>query len=424
MRITLALTIITFSLSLHGMENKLLTINHWNNDQWNVLPRHDGTYSMVPNTGHELHMWQESNTNRKSSIIAEKNKTCVLELISPKNNDEISQKLAAIHSNNLAERNKKFIFLQEDKDNTTVIPFIVPDPVSHCLFSNDNALLLFCCSKSINHGTMQIYNTKTEKRYGCRLNSSTSALCAAHHSPFFAIGTNNPQGAEFSNLFLLINHENIQHLKGHNASITHVEFSPDDTRLLTCSYNEKTNVSTLCLWDTSNVNKIVRVSTFEHFARHKAFFMCNGERIKVTREVDDIFCLLDGLTGDSIKKNKELTFKHHCCTGDTIAPHHDMTIWSSKNKLMICSFGRKILFYSSETGKYLGSESYDNTITGIGLTADEDTIVYVDENENVYTLPLYEDGQVKVFLPAIKSYIQEQQKKSEIITTETKELLS
>jgi hypothetical protein len=78
------------------------------------------------------------------------------------------------------------------------------------------------------------------------------------------------------------------------------------------------------------------------------------------------------------------------------------------------------------------------------LTADENTIVFVDENERAYTVPLYEnqdcsninfiENQANIiqlyemfnlrynnkssdasisFFPRIKSYIQKQQKKSE-----------
>jgi WD40 repeat protein len=128
-------------------------------------------------------------------------------------------------------------------------------------------------------------------------------------------------------MYLFITWENIQHLHGHDAPITHVEFSPDDTRLLTFSYDEEKDKATLSLWDTSNLNKIVMVHRLK-FAMYKAFFICNGEKILIMQKNGD-FGLLNGLTGESIKKDNKPICKDHPFSEITHPKYAPLIIWSN-----------------------------------------------------------------------------------------------
>ena len=414
-----------------SFNHKILTtkqIDH--KDQWVDVGCHDGTYSIAPDIGYEYNTWKERNTTYRS-CFHQGNEKYIVQLFSPQNKEGISWKFAVLNTINPDRQNKEFFFF---KNSIAVKKLTIEKLVTHSLFSHDNALLALCFKDNTHYDGIKIINIETDKQFTSGINGRVSALCTAHHSPLFVVGSDQPYATYRDNLFLFINSKNIQQLDGHYAPITHVEFSSDDTRLLTCSHDEEKDVSTLCLWDTHNLDTIVRVNTFEVVAQHKAIFICDGEKIKVTRKLDDAFCLLDGLTGDSIEKNNKLTSRHCWHTEDNISPHHDITIWSGKNKLIIRAFGRRILLYSSETGKCLTSSDHNGTITGIGLTADENTIIFIDEREDTYTLPLYKKNDYsninfieeqasivqlyemfnlpsRPFSSTIKSYIQMQQKK-------------
>jgi len=360
------------------------------NNTWDLLQQHDGNYSAVPIIGHKYTMWDEHNKSRRNLITVD-NKKYITQLISTQNKENIRYRLSVLDTNNLDEQGKHFALFKENKNDITTIKLLsTANPVSHCLFSNDSTLLVIGMSENINLGNVQIYDTKTVNNFGWWLNGSMSALCAAHHTPLFVIGSNKPNTVQRTNLFLFITYDHIQRLDGHNSPITWVEFSPDDTRLLTCSYDQEKEKSEITLWNTSIINKIALITTHTHrqYPIHKAIFICNGEKIMVMQK-NGAFCLLDGLTGKNIEKNSLPMLEKRPFANPANQDNIPLIIWSTKYKLIISALDSNILFHSSETNKLLGAEHKLSDIAGIGLTADETTIVFIDTNKKAYKLPIY-----------------------------------
>jgi WD40 repeat protein len=325
-------------------------------------------------------MWDASNTSLREAIVY--NNEQYINFLKSKE----GKALSFLWADNLLGRRKKMLFTNEGKSMKMVT---FRNSVSRLIFSNDSTLLAVGCSKK---NGLFIYDAETFTGKTGYLQGSVSALCAAHHTPAFVVGANKSHFLpEFSNL-VLIHQGKTTCLPGHGEdSIVSVEFSPDDTRLLTLS--EVSNGYCLKLWDTSDFNAIECVYEDQGTGIHvqKAFFICDGQRI-VTVEKDGTFFLSDGLRGEDIgvpsRWNRSIDH-------DQKSNKVPIFIWSNKNKLLISSLDDTIEIHTSEKGKQIGRIVCGTKPIGMGLTADENSIVFMSTHNKAYRFPLYEDQELK-----------------------------
>jgi len=418
------------------------TVINYDNDinKWGTFSRHNGTYSVVPKIDSTYVMWDEKTTKRRKA--APHGETLyTYQLLSQCNTYNDSCFLIE----NQDKDNKKLIFGINEEPRMTIKPHYQP---SHYYFSSDCKLLTIGFKRTDNLSSILLYdfnsynyNAKKIQKYSFSINGDIAVLCSAHHSPIFVAGSNSANTPDLHNILLFTASIYGRNLHGHDAPITCIEFSPDDTRLLTCSYNEITGKSQLRLWNTSDLNNIHYIYD-QRYTNHtlKAFFICDGQRI-VTINKNGHMGLFDGLAGQEIRAYYYLWSDGNRSFNGETSP---LCLWSNKNNLFINTFKNKIKIRKSTTGKDLGSMrmiKLKQTPIGIGLTADESTIVFIDEEEQVYQLELYskqdyneinfiknanivqlftlfnicEDNKgaekITSFVETIKSYIQEQQKK-------------
>jgi len=169
------------------------------------------------------------------------------------------------------------------------------------------------------------------------------------------------------------------------TTLISTEFNPNSTQLVSCLYNKLHYHSTVALWNTTDLKNIQCILSKSYKNNILgAYFINNGEKIIVIPKADQSLILLDSLTGKSINNyRRNLTRKKD-------AP---VFIWSDKHALIIRGFGNKIKFFSSENGNSLGSLQCKSVLIEMGLTADENKIVFIIKNEKnehkAYTLELF-----------------------------------
>jgi len=347
-----------------------------------TITNHDGAYKTAPHIGCNYTLWQ---THGISAQHMHPNKKTYSHLLLSNNS-----KKSMIYS--LAEHNtKKLHYLFSINYNKTQIKFDLIHPLSHYLFSADCTLLALCFVSPRTHINIEIYNTKKlstslTKGYLITLDGTIKTLCAAHHSPIFVAGSNSFGAKKDQYNLVHITKKRQTFLKGHTSPVICTEFSPDDKRLLTCSYNPITQTSQLKLWDTSNNNNILclyNAQYNEHIL--KAFFIHNGQRI-ITINNKGSSHLLDGITGYDIKKYK-FNWNSCCAINKNNTP---LCIWSTINQLYMSIFKNNICIRKSTTGALLAPMiTLTKTPTQAGLTDDENIIVFVDNNQKAYQLELY-----------------------------------
>ena len=420
--------------------NKKTIVYKDNDDKWDVLLRHDGTYSVVPKIATEYAMWNEDKKNLRCSLMYENKKYCS-QLRSIKNKNGISYGLAVLDTAIQEQQNKEFLFCGKNYIHTSTSD----KPISHYCYSSDGTVLAIEFPQK---GVMIKSNTKsangTTPHVLAPINGNVSALCAAHHSPIFVAGSDQAYSAKVSNL-MVMTQKNILYLDGVNIPITHVAFSPDDSRLLTCSYDQAKNGSKLYLWDTTDFENIICIHSTGHESEiKKAFFIDNGQRIVIIKK-NGVFNLFDSLTGKPMYQKDCFWHDHnhgYASRGQTNVP---MMIWSSKYKLLITGFNDAITIRSSNNGDYLGKiQFWDKPIGGVGITIDEKNIIAIGKTQKAHHYELYDEqdcdeiafikeqahivqlyemmeiqkrvkdsGKKTNFVPAMKKYIQEQQQKLE-----------
>ena len=364
--------------------------------EWSVLPRHDGTYSVVPGIASEYAMWNEIRGRRFYSTYDHKqNKRYIAQLQSITDKKGVCHRLDAPCKDNPEKKDKKFMLCEKNQGVSIVRFMNFGAPVHSLRFSSDCTLLAGMAQDNV-RGIFFVGDMKTCESWESSLNGSISALCSAHHSPLFVAGSNHDNAG----LVLFKTDKEYVHLPGQHDPITWVEFSPDDKWLLSCSYQKEYDRSMVKLWDTSAIDTPLCIATSSigyDCPVYKAFFICDGKKIMVMQE-NGHFHLLDGLTGESIKKKSKAVQGGHALLEKTYLNDTPIAAWSSKNKLIFIAFCNRIFFFSSETGESLGCVQCLNhrfSIFGIGLSADENTIVFSDNNEEGYRLPMYEDQELK-----------------------------
>lgn len=384
------------ALISHKLNNNYCTIKNIDHrKQWKYVSHYDGSYSVVPKTDHTYTLWKENKSDTARRIcFFDDNKLYWALLRSTHNNKRLT--FASLDTENPYEQNKNFL-LQTD---TETISMVVDYPLSHQLLSNDSTLLACGFRENNEKHSVIIMDTKTQGGVRWKLNGSVNVLCAAHHSPLFVIGSNRASTSELPNLCLFITWAYQRILPGHNAPITCAEFNPDDTRLLTSSYDKKENKSITKLWDarhwgTQYYGKIKCIRTLTHPINPlcKAFFICNGEKIIIVYKSGG-FGLLDGLTGKSVEKKCTPVCAQQNFVRESIPKIAPLIIGSSKNQLIISTYHTTIQCHSSQNGAWLGTIPTDHAIAQIGLTTDENTIIFMDNDENAYQLSLYSDEEV------------------------------
>jgi len=404
-------------------------IDHHN--EWHHVINHDGTYHVVPKTKDEYIAWNAISLHRRHTLTLtpNDNNKYTVELIVIKDKKNPDYTLSIPSSYNKEDGNKTIMLIKHKKNNRTLrTPINGESQFTHYLFSNDCSLIAIGENKE--NYNLNVYTVKSSSINTLSLNGPISALCSAHHSPMFAAGSSNPYAPNLPNIILIKEGITI-HIPGHKAAITSLEFSPSDTQLLTCSYNEQKNISHLLVWNIHNLPQCIYGRKWE-FRIDKAFFICDGKRILITKDNSPV-TLLDAVTGDLINSY------------ETISNDPEKTclfIDNTQDMLFINIIGKTIKFYNSNSCEYLGQITPFNTSPmSIGLTARKKEIIVVDKDEKNFTLKLYNkqdyneikfienhanifqlytlltictknksSGTTTSFVKAIKSYIQEQLK--------------
>src|SRR4030095_2263712 len=348
------------------------------NKEWHHVINHDGTYHVVPKTKNEYIAWNATNLSRRHTIKAmpNNNDTHIIERIFTKNNNP-RYTLSTSSLYNTEEGNKTIMFIKHKKNNCTMhTPMITQNEMTHYLLSSDCSLIAI--GENRKDWNLTIYTTKSSSIDTFSLNGPISTLCSAHHSPMFAAGSSNPYTPNLPNIILIQEHI-ATHMPGHNATITSLEFSPHDTQLLTCSYNEQNNTSHLLVWNICNLPQCIYGRKWK-FRIDKAFFICDGKRILITKDNSPV-TLLDAVTGNLINDY------------ETISNNPEKTrlfIDNTQDMLFISIIGKTIKFYNSNSCKYLGQITPSNTSPmSIGLTARKKEIIVVDKDEKISKLKLY-----------------------------------
>ena len=382
-------------------------------DQWNYEVNHHGVFCLSPKIKDGYTMWKDK-MSRPISFESCGKQMCVQRMFVDNKND-------VLYSLNIPlelekdKRGKEIRFVNH-LDSRFADITVRNYGFSYYLFSHDCSLLVFGTTQEgkrevgqegdgSNVQLIGLKNSKGETEVTLKslfsLDGYVSALCAAHHSNVFVAGSNAPY-TEFSDNIGLIVGESSTSLEGHDGPITHVEFSPDDTRLLTCSYDKITKTSQFLLWDTSNIDDVTSISYIPYIEGApirspilKAFFICGGQQIVIMQQ-SGACQFFDGLTGVFITMFQlHLGYERSKIT----LKNMPIFIWSSKDKLLIVAHHDLIQFCScGKSNKWLACAPYaKNPITGIGLTADEKAIVFLGANEKVYRIELYNDQDSKDF---------------------------
>jgi hypothetical protein len=366
-------------------------------DPWDYMTQHDGTYYTVPKIDQNYIMWREYNASRRN-VIPHNHKKYITQL-SPCKNKESIFKLATLKTNDPNEQYKHYILMKASNTKLTSLKYDVLElemshSLSHCLCSNDNTLIAFGMSESPDQGYLFIHDIATCTNEKYILGGPISTLCAAHHSPRFALGINTSQNDRFVfSIFSKTTDKRIFEKISINDSnaITHLEFNPDDSQLLICSYNEPKNTSEIKLYNTKDPHDTQEIKSiiYEQCHIHKAFFICNGKKI-MTIDKEGLFNIAqaDQLLNPYIYMHnglRPIVYLEETTDQKKIP----LIIWSNKYDIVIISRGNIIEIYPAALDNTLNIIRTTNTIKAIGLTADETRIIFVSDDESVYEIPMY-----------------------------------
>ena len=416
----------------------------YNNNQWDHLIQHDGTYHIVPKIKDEYIMWDNTHVKRRHTFtFKDDNNTYATERAFTKNKNAVRCTLSIPSSyDNQEEQNKIIMLAKHKKNNCSILtPISSKSNITHYLFSNDCSLVAIGTDKEKEN--ISLYNVALSCFEYASLNGPISVLCSAHNSPMFAAGSSDAFFYDFPNIALIRWGKNDLPLGGHNAPITHLQFSPDDTKLLTCSYNKTNDISLLLVWDIINFKCIYGVESKSPL--NKALFIGNGERI-ITIGRNGKAYFFNSLTGEQINK---VGHCWHNSFNDTNRQDAPLLLCNNQDKLLISTLDDRIRFLKCTSGAYIGSMSTNTITIGLGLRTNKKTITLMNKSEAISHLKLYDkkdrneikfikeeanimqlykmlsiykqnkfsdkethDDKIKSFILSIQSYIQKHQKKS------------
>ena len=350
--------------------------------QKRIFSHHDGTYNIVPDISMKYAHWDESNSNKQMSLL--------------KNNMEFFRMINTQKSNitiscpkEYQTKNKQTVFIVKTSDETeTNINCYFKSTIKQLLLNYDATWLIAGLSQQTdNICFFNINSSKFEKIFS--LDGSITALCTAHKQQLFIVGSECGEIA-------FMTPDGIYKLeKTIDQPVMHVEFSPDDTRFLACGGNQ------LIFWQM-HTDKWLWLPVSMKYTSYrstdmirKASFSSDGKRIIVAME-DGTFTLMDGLTSNIIEQS--LIWRCSDTVGiDNQAP---LTLWSTKNNLLLLldpaqhtdSSIYTFMVRKSSNGRFLAMYNFfPNNPVAMGLTKDEETVVFIHKDNRVSCLHLYDN---------------------------------
>jgi WD40 repeat protein len=195
-------------------------------------------------------------------------------------------------------------FFLIDEQDTIIYHKQHTDAITKCIFSRNGKWLV-----SGSGGTQNNLVYRYLPAHWCIWKSSycagVSELCFNHQSTLLVVGFDTDK----DNCLLLLAPQNQSELRsdparkfitGHSTGIYKAEFSADDRRLLTCSYNKTDNQSTLILWNASDYDDIHHIAIIsENGHIIKLLFSPTGDKIVAMTGCGNFF-MYDGHTGEKI----------------------------------------------------------------------------------------------------------------------------
>lgn len=388
-------------LLIDKSHNKNLKIKDLNLSTNTIFRHHDGTYNIVPDMGKNYVMWDELNNKKKLlrdliTLTTKKSETDI----------EVCIALDSITSEKLPLRLSFPIteYTAHDKKNFYIIteqsPFadyiiqrkVTNDAITHYLFSYDHEWLAL--GTSGHNENFALFNLCSQKvTYTHSLNGSISALCTAHHSPFFVVGSQNGDLCLIT-LDCPFNFKNIN-----KKRITAVQFSPNDTRFFYC----KDNQLTLCnLITISSQKKPVlchqNTSLIYEYFIEKAFF--SSDNTIIVALSDGQLFVINNITSDEMEE-----YKARWRLFKTMYPNNQtpLMLHSNKHNLLFLFNVEKDIegilnrFTIREllTGKWLISQFFPGNSKAMGLTEDENNIIFIHEDNSTSLLNLYDNQDLQ-----------------------------
>lgn len=370
-------------------------------NQWQRLSYHDGKQAYVPTIQPTIKRWDQGKNSdiRKIAVNITKEKTVYKHLEKMVKNAPEQKKFSLCTTTKDSHNNEDFFLVEyqnvghRNSAKKVVRHFSFKNTIKHHVFSHDGRSLAIGLDDDIvddSKKTLHIINTKTNEIIEYPLQGRISVLASAHHSTTFVAG-NDHHSARNSLLIIPYYKEQLPL----DTYLTHAQFNPDDTRLLTCLLNNRgEKKSTFTLWDTSNLNNIQPIAWTTYKSNiQKALFVLNGKRIVIAHQNGKLH-LLHGITGDAIKTPTMLWQNDKNIL--QFSPH---ILWSNKHKLLITTspFERRMDLWNIETGQHVSWFYFfgRDVITEIGLTEDEESIVVLDAHEQISRIRLYNDQEQK-----------------------------
>lgn len=392
-------------LLIHKSENKLYKTIYLDEQKDTIFRYHDGTYNVVPDIGKNYSMWVTSKNfkelfyysvimlvHESNTLIDITKDTYAVVALNAITTEQLPIKLLFLKakcSSENTEGYKKFCITTPSSDYWIALNHAV----NHYLFSyNHEFLALGTVGQDTN---FLLFNLKLQKWQSCSLNGPITALCTAHHSPLFLVGSQN------GNIRLILTNNKSFSLNANNNNakmIKHVQFSPDDTRCFACTNNTFTffKINEIaCPNKKSIINYDFEFSRYPSSVQN-ASFSPDGRIITVAL-ADGNLIFIDGLTG---KHSKQYYAEWH--SSDNSKNEIPLFLWGSKNNLLFSlnptddtdNTLSTLIIKKLSKGRELASYSC-NKSNSIGLTQDENNIVFIHEDNSISLLTIYDDQDLK-----------------------------
>lgn len=367
-------------------------------ERWNILHQHDGTYVLVPAMQDECDMWAEQERRCRKRQIDSPSRTtngvecCYVTRLCKSRGDMtyfLKTPLRTEHG-----RNKSFVILQYKGEKfISRKSLFFEHEVYNALFNNDTTLLLFFSPHK--HGVV-IIQVDVWRHKQFSFEGAITVLCAAHHSSLFLVGTKTGlhcMTLEGTHAVHYMTEEGTEETKC-LCRIISVEFSPDDTRFFSCSTDEQLKNSYLTLWDIGNPAKRIKSYSFSNVCIKRAFFACDGEKIVVIKN-DNTISLFDGVQGTRILKYDILSVPLAQDFGEI-----PVVLWSNDYGLLLTMDipSNQMSIRNSATGEFIGDIPFKRIFPiAMGLTYDGRALVFLatkHTQHKVFRVRLYNDQDI------------------------------
>jgi hypothetical protein len=361
-----------------------------------IFQYYDGTYSITPDIGYNYVMWDESPINKKDTYITNTELECPGEYIQ------------LLCSTKQKKRNFAILFPEEEYFNSNNTHFAIitknkiidnyvsKSTITHCVLSNDHEWLIITLQKQ-DQNVIILFNLHSEKSVYA-IKGSLTTLCTAHKSSLF-IACNTD-----SSYIKLINFASKVYTKFKIKKIfdntpINAEFSPDDKQfIIYAGIKLILFISKITGINKKNIptkNWHQMLITTENPIR-KASFTPDGKLIVLAMSNGD-FCFHKNITCKPVTQYRSKWRYAHEPDVDNQAP---LLLYSIKNKLLLSLNPASYTSPSITTffirkltnGRILTAYNfYPKGPRAMGLTEDEQSIVFVHPNDMVSLLHLYND---------------------------------